>query len=894
MGNRNCLVLLQHRTESEYNDFVGKFYHFPKKYINLMSGANAEFVYYEPKKRGAGVYFGYGKITKIFADKKEPDHYFAEIGDYKPFSKPVSFLDEKGRQRETDPTYNVQNAVRRISPAILEEICLDGGIVLSFKADAHLIKVLGEQLIASEKVGILELIKNAYDAQASYCKVRIEKVDALPPIDDVFYNFEEYPGPVIVIEDDGTGMTWSTIENGWLRPASTLKTSIKEALKQEKIKAIATGTLGTYETLLSHLKKEHGNRIPLGEKGVGRFATHRLGKFLMIKTKPKGSNYEYVVKIDWNVFDQISETSVDLDSIGINLTRQPSSRDYGDTDSGTQLIMYGGREGFSWNEETVRSLNRSILSLNSPVPGKIKGGFKASLECPQLPNLAEERLFEDFDPIFSFDGLVDTEGVLDYTLKFAPPRKVPLSEDIIEDKHFDLKKSEVPYWKSIPDEKYRQPACGAFFLHLDVWYRRSPWIDGPNADQFNNYLERFGGISIYRDGINIFPAEWGAVTDWLNLQTRLIKRGEKMSYYNMIGNLEIDQADNLDLVDKTDREGLIRNQAYNDLVHLLRTILLNVIEIKFIEKRNLYTNLTKDIVRDPKALTDYVKQSSKIIGNIREQYPMEDPYGIIGHLGGLSERSERLVNLERSIKNLQKSLALIDEQKELLTEQAGFGLAVAVSIHEIAKIASNFYYGINVLLKKGVDEQRLVELKDASSSLRTEINRLGPLRAVRSEKRSEFAINKAIKYAQEVFKRRFQKIGLEFHVVGEKGFQVYARYGAVIQIFTNLFDNSCYWLEAETGLNRRIEVHIDSEYRTVIVADNGPGIHESILPYLFQSGYSLKMPPSGLGLYIAKYYMQSFGGDIYLSTNKERVKTMPGAQFTLDFGKVPENKEKTT
>jgi hypothetical protein len=55
MEPRNYFVLLQHREDSEYNDFIGRFYHFPKKYLNQLSKENIEFVYYEPKKRGSGV-----------------------------------------------------------------------------------------------------------------------------------------------------------------------------------------------------------------------------------------------------------------------------------------------------------------------------------------------------------------------------------------------------------------------------------------------------------------------------------------------------------------------------------------------------------------------------------------------------------------------------------------------------------------------------------------------------------------------------------------------------------------------------------------------------------------------------------------------------------------------
>ena len=148
MNTKNCVVLVQHRGDSEYNDFIGKFYHFPEKYIKLLEKDNLEFVYYEPTtKGGKGSYFGYGKIKRIFGDKKVKNHYYAEIYNYQPFAEDVPFFEQNtSLNRETPPYYNQQNSVRRIAPKALDEICLDGGILLSFKSDAHLIKVLGEEL----------------------------------------------------------------------------------------------------------------------------------------------------------------------------------------------------------------------------------------------------------------------------------------------------------------------------------------------------------------------------------------------------------------------------------------------------------------------------------------------------------------------------------------------------------------------------------------------------------------------------------------------------------------------------------------------------------------------------------------------------------------------------
>jgi len=96
---KNCLVLTQSREKSEYNDFIGSFYHFPKKYLGQFTGSQTEFIYYEPTKGGGeGVYFGYGKIAGQPAqDKKDPDNFFVPVSDYKSFMVPVSLKANLGK-----------------------------------------------------------------------------------------------------------------------------------------------------------------------------------------------------------------------------------------------------------------------------------------------------------------------------------------------------------------------------------------------------------------------------------------------------------------------------------------------------------------------------------------------------------------------------------------------------------------------------------------------------------------------------------------------------------------------------------------------------------------------------------------------------------------------------
>ena len=87
---KTYLVLAQYREGSHYKDQMGHLYHFPRRYFNQMTFPDIDFIYFEPKKAGKGEYFGYGEIGKVTPDPKNPDQFFAEILNYRPFRVPVS------------------------------------------------------------------------------------------------------------------------------------------------------------------------------------------------------------------------------------------------------------------------------------------------------------------------------------------------------------------------------------------------------------------------------------------------------------------------------------------------------------------------------------------------------------------------------------------------------------------------------------------------------------------------------------------------------------------------------------------------------------------------------------------------------------------------------------
>ena len=429
-------------------------------------------------------------------------------------------------------------------------------------------------------------------------------------------------------------------------------------------------------------------------------------------------------------------------------------------------------------------------------------------------------------------------------------------------------------------------------MSLKSWYRKSEWIDIQDWKKLVEYLDEYGGIAVYRDGILVVDSRLCSEYDWLRLNADHIKKGFLISYRDFIGVVETNQFYNSNLIDKTNREGFIDTTASKDLSFLIKNIIYKILFPIYRDKRDKMSSLTKGVISNPKLLSEIAKQSSTFLSNVSySDYPLEtDPYKFFADLWKkVEEKREGLVNLTRSMKELKQSIDMMQEVQDLFVEQAGFGIAVSMSLHEINKITTNFYNGIINLIKSGkYNDFKLEELKTASESLRSELKRLSPLRSIRNEKSLKFSILKAINYAYEVFKRSLKKESITFSVENpEEDFQLFGRYSTITQVFGNLFDNSIYWIKYCAEDQKGIKIILDKNYKTVVFADSGSGINDIIRHSLFQPGYSLKEPPSGLGLFICKTYIENIKGRIYETPEKDRIKSLKGAQFTLDFVKSP-------
>src|SRR5690606_4961972 len=131
----------------------------------------------------------------------------------------------------------------------------------NIKAKSHILSLLGDELIGSDSLAIFELVKNAYDADATIVTVE-------------FINLNQ-PSQKIIIEDNGHGMTNKIIQDVWL----TIGTDFKRGKNRKE--------------------SPHFNRVSFGNKGVGRLAVHKLAKKITLETQAKGEMFSSRLIIDW-------------------------------------------------------------------------------------------------------------------------------------------------------------------------------------------------------------------------------------------------------------------------------------------------------------------------------------------------------------------------------------------------------------------------------------------------------------------------------------------------------------------------------------------------------------------------------------------------------------------
>jgi signal transduction histidine kinase len=728
-----------------------------------------------------------------------------------------------------------------------------------FRPYARLLNIIGDQLITDKKVAVIEIIKNSYDADAEKVEVRFFNID------NYGKNYlTEKEQPFIEIFDNGDGMTLDIIQNVWLRPATPSKLD-KKKQKQNKTKK---------------------GRIIQGEKGIGRFAIHKLGEKIEVYTKAEGHDE---VKLEMNFIDYNPEKA--------DLFNQPPSEyklleevnnswyvnkppEEIKTSKGTLIRIYNLRE--RWRENDFIELYRSIQRLIPPTDENAKDlgiDFKQDFNAITF---IDDKLYAPEDVTsfkdvmersqYTMIGEVTETGILKFRYKSSSPlRKFEREVNLLSVEAL----SEYNYPSDTIKEWFiknsRKPTCGGFKFSFYAFNLKTP-----DKTILTKEIEQFikmNFVYLLRDGVRVYPfGEKGY--DWLDLdKLRAQKRaGNYISYNDLTGFVYIGQGQNENplLKDSSNRQGLMDiDGAYEDFKRLVT----QVTQVLNTEKKIDENKLTINKERSFKDSNSIVQNSYNSLKSSLEKIDNRD----------VLEKANRFLD------SVQKHSSVMRDRMETVEDLAGLGMAVEKASHDALTLLSKMRTNVLDFKVKANNQDYhnselislLNELIENLGFIYDEMQVIQPLFKNQRKAVKSISVYDTIEKVVKYFRRDIDgKIGIK--IIKDNDVIVETNAGLILQILINLVDNAIYWVNKNESKHKEIIFKLDTKINSLIVADSGPGIRMDIVPFIFNEFFSLKSDGRGLGLYIVKEILLRINGEISV-VQKEKDKLLEGANFIIRF-----------
>lgn len=697
-----------------------------------------------------------------------------------------------------------------------------------FKPRARILMQLGDQLIKNENIALLELVKNSYDANATEVTVLMDNVDVKEK-------------GIIQIEDNGDGMDKEIVINAWMEPGSDIKAKKVEALINSK-------------------KNEKTGRIPIGEKGIGRFGVHKLGNKIEMFTKKEGKK-EVHIEINWEDFEKQRY----LSDVPVEINENDTPIYFKNGKTGTFIQIENLRNG--WNRRMVREAYRALGSLTSPFDEsmygkdlvKIKEDFfntttiknddfrvHFEVEVTKKENWLDGMLgFNDFShhSLYSFYSEIEDDSVQIFNYKFTPWNSIKGLEGRSLDKtHKSVKDSLELFTKEGRKEKYfsiKNKGIGKIKIRGLVFDL------GANLNRFglkgikkslSDFLKPNGGVKVFRDGMRIY--DYGERdADWLGLDIKRVNSpSTQLSNNLIIIEVHLDRLASYNLKEKTNREGFVENNIYE----LFRDSVSHALNLLAICR-----NPDKSRLREVTGLSPTNEPVLSVIEDTKKFITSELPE--------VNETKKK-----KLIYNLKKIEAHYKEINEIYQTAAGAGLNMAVVVHEIEKIVKEIQYTLKAENASEKVMGLISHVEKLVEGYTTLIRRTG-IKKINLVKLTSNALFN-VSYRMKVHKITIEK---EFENNSTELFFVDAAPNLILGAIQNIIDNSIYWLDKSGRKEKKIFINIEKDkyYTHLILADNGTGftLPTEAITKPFVTG---KIGGMGLGLHITNEIIQGMKADL--------------------------------
>ncbi|MEO5369941.1 MAG: ATP-binding protein [Magnetococcus sp. DMHC-1] len=802
-----------------------------------------------------------------------------------------------------------------------------------FEVHPSVVYQLGESLISDAVQALIELVKNCYDADATYAKVVIDtygKVD----VDDA-----KYPsaGGRIIIEDDGHGMSLEDIEVGWL----TISNRKKRVLKQAK-------------------KTTPGGRTPLGDKGLGRLGVQRLGDNLEVFTKSQDDS-GYHFGFSWLDF----ATAPRLENVDIHLAEIKYPRQFG-----TKVVVSNLREPDFWRgQKAADRLQQEFSRMISPYREIRDFTVVVEVDGRSLDLLEISERIRDIAPVryrLRFDGtqlVIQGYARLDH-FRPANAKEADLFALIAESddgkaffdflqaqklsRTFGLTRSSSQQWfvefhgqrlladldkvQRDKDSNGSLANPGPFAGEVDSFDLGVTTFQNQNVfdkiSEYRRHIKGLSGIRVYRDGFAIrvdhdwlkFGAQWTSATSYYGLKPD-----------TTLGYIALSARDNMELEETTDREGFKDSPYFRNFYALLEefktfsTMAHNFFGRSWAEFRKMRQEALAQ-VDSRKTVEDISNAIKKGLSEAPQHQRSLDMFkarlsasasaskGVVSRLqtaqeitpelrkkltDALSDLEPLLAEAKDVIDRLSVYLEKLDllqgtsqvlndrvdglrRQMDAMYETVALGLTAEALSHEVFNVADQLAMRTKsaqtLLRNKGITDRPILafieHVQSSVMALRKQMSFLSPsLRYVR-EQRQDINMGEFVTELVEFYRDRLEKkkiAMLVFHN-NSASFGIRMSRGKLMQVIDNLVLNSEYWLREDIAQGRITSgtITLDLSQPFVRVFDDGRGIDPSVEQALFEPFISVKKQGRGLGLFIVKQLLDSEGCSIGVVPERNR------------------------
>ena len=382
-------------------------------------------------------------------------------------------------------------------------------------------------------------------------------------------------------------------------------------------------------------------------------------------------------------------------------------------------------------------------------------------------------------------------------------------------------------------------------------------------------LNANNGIGVYRNGFRIRPLG-DPDYDWLFLnKDRVQNPSLKIGSDQVIGIVSIESEEKSGLIEKSARDGLKENVAYEALQKLTKDVISKLEERRFAYRSKAgISRKTLKIEKEFERLFSF--------DNLRQNVSSSLYRGNVNPV----TTSEIMGAIDEQEKEQNAAAQALKETVAIYQGQATMGKIVNVVIHEGRKPLDFFKNQIPLFKKtfeqydKGKSEnlpilnEKIAGISSNSQVLVSLFKKLDPLAAGKRGKKKDEWIKKEIEGAFAVFASQLNNFSCKVDISQGNDIQIYCWKQDIYSIFTNLIENSIYWMTEKSVEKKEIIVQINvdkDKVKYIDYRDSGPGIEKHLIEsgVIFEPEFTTKPENgTGLGLSIAGEAARRCGFDL--------------------------------